>query len=205
MQVSWKTLAGVCESRGLWSQSETYAVVLLMSWTLCSGSMVSGQRRMQGAKTMARALTDILLVSSCREILQHNTVKTHAESAIQTSGIQHWTNTKNWTVSFLGLIPYLTRWKMRRSRVLRCVRLSWSMTEYTPWITSRLSGWPGNTRPTSGAQTGFLYITLCQNSSFSASGFQRFQPFSANMEEWTQKHGGICGTYFYSSGWTDRL
>lgn len=49
-------------------------MVLLMSWTLCSGSMVSGQRRMQGANTMARALADILLVSSCSAILRHNTI-----------------------------------------------------------------------------------------------------------------------------------
>lgn len=40
------------------------------------------------------------------------------------------------------LITHLTRWKMRRSSVLRCVLLSWSITEYTPRITSRLSGWP---------------------------------------------------------------
>lgn len=53
----------------------TYAVVLLISWTLCSGSMVSGQRRMQGANTMASALADILLVSSCKAILKHTTVQ----------------------------------------------------------------------------------------------------------------------------------
>lgn len=52
----------------------TYAVVLPMSCTLSSGSIVSWQRRMQGAKTMARALADILLVSSCRAILRHDEV-----------------------------------------------------------------------------------------------------------------------------------
>lgn len=51
---------------------DTYAVVLLMSCTLCSGSMVSGQRRMQGAKTMASALADMRLVSSCSTILDTN-------------------------------------------------------------------------------------------------------------------------------------
>lgn len=50
-------------------QAMSYAVVLLMSWTLCKGSMVSGQRRMQGAKTIAKALADIRLVSSCKAIL----------------------------------------------------------------------------------------------------------------------------------------
>lgn len=53
----------------------THAVVLLMSWTLCSGSVVSGQRRTQGAKTMARALADILFVSSCSAILKHTRKK----------------------------------------------------------------------------------------------------------------------------------
>ncbi len=48
----------------------SYAVVLLMSCTLCSGSMVSGQRRIQGAKTIAKALADIRFVSSCRAILK---------------------------------------------------------------------------------------------------------------------------------------
>lgn len=52
-------------------RGRTYAVVLPMSCTLSSGSMVSWQRRMQGAKTMARALADILLVSSCRAILRY--------------------------------------------------------------------------------------------------------------------------------------
>lgn len=48
----------------------SYVVVLLMSWTLCSGSVVSGQRRMQGANTMAKALADMRLVSSWRAILK---------------------------------------------------------------------------------------------------------------------------------------
>ena len=52
---------------------ESHAVVLLMSWTLCRGSVVSGQRKMQGANTMARALADILLVSSCKVILHAHT------------------------------------------------------------------------------------------------------------------------------------
>lgn len=64
------------ELQRLMKSWQPYAVVLLMSWTLCSGSMVSGQRRMQGAKTMARALADILLVSSCSAILIH-TKKQH--------------------------------------------------------------------------------------------------------------------------------
>lgn len=46
-----------------------------MSCTLCSGSMVSGQRRMQGANTMAKALADIRLVSSCRAILRNKKPK----------------------------------------------------------------------------------------------------------------------------------
>lgn len=52
----------------------SYAVVLLMSCTLCSGSMVSGHRRIHGAKTMAKALADIRLVSSCKAILQTTTL-----------------------------------------------------------------------------------------------------------------------------------
>jgi len=51
-------------------EADSYAVVLLMSWTLCSGSMVSGQRRIQGAKTIAKALADIRFVSSCKAILK---------------------------------------------------------------------------------------------------------------------------------------
>lgn len=47
-----------------------YAVVLPMSWTLCIGSMVSGQRRMQGANTIAKALADMRFVSSCKAILK---------------------------------------------------------------------------------------------------------------------------------------
>lgn len=48
----------------------SYAVVLLMSWTLCRGSMESGQRRMHGANTIASALADIRFVSSCKAILE---------------------------------------------------------------------------------------------------------------------------------------
>lgn len=48
----------------------SYAVVLLMSCTLCSGSMVSGHRRIHGANTMAKALADMRLVSSCKAILK---------------------------------------------------------------------------------------------------------------------------------------
>lgn len=48
----------------------------------------------------------------------------------------------------LSEVAHLTRWKMRRSSVLRCVLLSWSITEYTPRITSRLSGWPERTTST---------------------------------------------------------
>lgn len=55
--------------------SRSYVVVLLMSWTLCSGSVVSGQRRIQGAKTMAKALADIRLVSSWRAILTKTGIK----------------------------------------------------------------------------------------------------------------------------------
>lgn len=50
-------------------RAASYAVVLLMSWTLCRGSMESGQRRMHGAKTIAKAFADIRFVSSCRAIL----------------------------------------------------------------------------------------------------------------------------------------
>lgn len=61
-----------------------YVVVLLMSCTLCSGSVVSGQRRMQGANTMAKALADIRLVSSCRAILRNK--KTPSETRIKREG-----------------------------------------------------------------------------------------------------------------------
>lgn len=61
-----------------------YVVVLLMSCTLCSGSMVSGQRRMQGANTMAKALADIRLVFSCRAILRNrNKNKTKHPSEVR--------------------------------------------------------------------------------------------------------------------------
>lgn len=49
----------------------SYAVVLLMSCTLCRGSMLSGHRRIQGANTIARALALIRFVSSCNEILKN--------------------------------------------------------------------------------------------------------------------------------------
>ena len=62
---------GYCRGDSDWP----YVVVLLMSCTLCSGSMVSGQRRMQGANTMAKALADIRLVSSCRAILRNKKPK----------------------------------------------------------------------------------------------------------------------------------
>lgn len=52
----------------------SYAVVLLMSRTLCRGSMVSGQRSMQGANTMARALADMRFVSSWNKILNPKSI-----------------------------------------------------------------------------------------------------------------------------------
>lgn len=52
---------------------------------------------------------------------------------------------------------YLTRWKMRRSRVLRWVRESWSMTEYTPRTVSFLSWRPVEKPP---AFRGSFYFFL---------------------------------------------
>lgn len=49
--------------------------------------------------------------------------------------------------AFAQSCPYLTRWKMRRSRVLRWVRESWSMTEYTPRTVSFLSWRPEEKPP----------------------------------------------------------
>lgn len=112
----------------------SYAVVLLMSWTLCSGSIVSGHRRIQGAKTIAKALADIRLVSSCKAILK-------AEFIIGTAYCETFLcilSPSKRTARGLAIL-YLTRWKMRRSRVFRCVLLSWSITEYTPLIISFLS------------------------------------------------------------------
>lgn len=52
----------------------SYAVVLPMSRTLCNGSVVSGQRSMQGANTMASAFADMRFVSSWNEILKQTDI-----------------------------------------------------------------------------------------------------------------------------------
>lgn len=119
----------------------SYAVVLLMSWTLCSGSMVSGQRRIQGAKTIANALADIRFVSSCRAILdtwiQHLNILPRRNKVVLCI--------YSFILYYLADFDYLTRWKTRRSRVFKWVLLSWSITEYTPLIISFLSCKPGET------------------------------------------------------------
>jgi len=53
---------------------------------------------------------------------------------------------------------YLTRWKMRRSKVLRWVRESWSMTEYTPRTASFLSWRPVKKAPE--FRGGFYFFLL---------------------------------------------
>lgn len=139
-----------------------------MSCTLCSGSMVSGQRRMQGAKTMARALADMRFVSSCSAILKgtagncqcHKQTEHAAQSPTDTQTTKPYRHTDHTTLQThtalqhaLAIVkrpllePHLTRWKTSRSRVQRCVLLSWSITEYTPRITSFLSCEPGGAAP----------------------------------------------------------
>lgn len=125
----------------------TYMVVLATSFMLMSGSALSGQRRMHGAKTMARELGFMRLCTSTLDTLQvtqQNTCEKHLHLFLSFSkgcSCSH----KIWPACLLlGIVKknvlkdvirgslsaallgfsemwaHLTRWKMSLSSVMKC-------------------------------------------------------------------------------------
>lgn len=84
---------------------------------------------------------------------------------------------RNLNIHYLAFWSYLTRWKMRRSSVLRWVRESWSITEYTPRIVSFLSWRPTNSKGSKGDSISPLLcydflLVRCREPGSSALEFQ---------------------------------
>lgn len=106
--------------RSVEESSRTHAVVLGTSFILRKGLSTSGERRIQGANTIARELGDILLCSSSFATLQKK--KKHIMQKQESDAIKGLTCITVCTADFFPsrrvFFSYLTRWKMSRSNVL---------------------------------------------------------------------------------------
>lgn len=113
-------------------QAGFYMVVLATSFMLSSGSALSGQRRTQGAKTMANEFGDMRLWASTLQTLQEHSVENWVMDWMLNDIIYcKWSNKDYF---------YLTRWKINLSNVLKFAGGSSSSTLYIAWSCSCFSG-----------------------------------------------------------------